>query len=161
MMQDNTIDGSEEVVRVVSSEWVVDGELQQSAFMLNPRETYLSVNRPIIDSYEADVRSFVLSHDKFLFDNGNSYRIASISVSDIRAISVYNEDNQELNINVEVEPRDTHTKSHAGIFVRSGEINIIPNRQLSEFPKTVSTDMVLQEVRWGLLDIAQLEKCNL
>ena len=96
-----------------------------------------------------------------MFDNGNSYRIASISVSDIRAISVYNEDNQELNINVEVEPRDTHTKSHAGIFVRLGEINIIPNRQLSEFPKTVSTDMVLQEVRWGLLDIAQLEKCNL
>lgn len=162
-MQDNTIDDSEVVVRIVSSEWVVDGELQQSAFMLNPRETYLSVNRPVIDSYEADVRSFVLSHDKFLFDDGSSYRIAPLSVLDIRAISVYDEDNQKLNINVEVEPRDTHTKSHAGIFVRSGAENIIPNRQISDsaIPKTISTDMVLQEVRWEFLNIAQLKKCML
>ena len=35
----------EQVARIVSHEWVIDGELQLAAFALAPRETYLSVNR--------------------------------------------------------------------------------------------------------------------
>ena len=52
----------EQVARIVSHEWVIDGELQLAAFALAPRETYLSVNRPIIDTYDEDVLQFVSAH---------------------------------------------------------------------------------------------------
>lgn len=163
MKKEQIVESSENVARILSSEWIVDGELQQSAFTLSPNETYLSVNRTSIDSYEDDVRNFVSTHEKFQFDDGKSYRRAMLSVSAVRDIKVFDEDNQQLEINVEVESRATHTKSHAGIFVRSGSTNIIPNRQIPEglTKKVVSSDIILQDVRWELLNLAQLEMCNL
>lgn len=163
MIQQELIDDSEEVARIINSEWMVDGELQQAAFTLNPNETYLSVNRTSIDSYEDDVRSFVASHERFQFDKGMFYKVALLSVSDVRSIKVFNEDDQQLNINVEVEPRSTHTKSHAGIFVRYGSNNIIPSREVPEdlAQKVVSTDMILQDVRWELLELAKLQTNSL
>ena len=157
-MLQNKVEDSESVARIVSSEWIVDGVLQQTAFMLNPKETYLSVNRPYIESYDDDVFKFVSSHEDFLFEE-RAYKRALLSVSDIRNIKVLDEAQQLLNINVEVEPRDVHTKSHAGIFVRSGSTNITLDRKTPESAtsKAVSADMVLQEVRWELLDLAQLQ----
>ena len=51
----NNVADDEQVARIVSLEWVIDGELQLAAFALAPRETYLSVNRPIVETYDEDV----------------------------------------------------------------------------------------------------------
>ena len=45
-----SIDNSETVVRILHKEWVVDGQLQITAFALRQGESYISVNRPAIDS---------------------------------------------------------------------------------------------------------------
>ena len=163
MTQEQLIDDSEDIARIVSSEWIVDGQLQQTAFTLNPNETYLSVNRPLIVTYEDDVRSFVSTHDKFKFNEGTSYKRALLSVSAVRTIQVFDNENEKLNIDVEVEPRAAHTKSHAGIFVCSGATNIIPNRQVPEelASKVLSSDIILQDVRWELLELAELQGMQL
>lgn len=163
MTHQQLIDDSEDIARIVSSEWIVDGQLQQTAFTLNPNETYLSVNRPLIDTYDDDVRSFVSTHEKFKFNEGTSYKRALLSVSEVRAIQMFDDKNEKLNIDVEVEPRAAHTKSHAGIFVRSGATNIIPNRQVPEelASKVLSSDIILQDVRWELLELAELQSIQL
>ena len=158
--QEHPILDSESIVRIIRQEWLVDGVLQQSAFTLKPQETYLSVNRPAIDTFNADVQSFVSSHASFLFDNGKKYRCASLQVSGVRSIKVLDESNQPLAVEVEVEPRDTHTKSHAGIFVRTAAQNVLPGRSLmgTSVPEAVSVDMILQDVRWELLALSTLEE---
>lgn len=158
--QEQPILDSEAIVRIIRQEWLVDGVLQQSAFTLKPQETYLSVNRPAVDTYDADVQSFVSSHASFQFDNGKKYRCASMQVSGVRSIKVLDERNQPLAVEVEVEPRDAHTKSHAGIFVRTGAQNVLPGRSLmgTSVPEAVSVDMILQDVRWELLALSTLEQ---
>ena len=80
-------------------------------------------------------------------------------VSGVRGIKVMDENDTPLAIEVEVEPRDVHTKSHAGIFVRSDAQNIIPGRSLmgTSIQEAVSVDMILQDVRWELLALSTLE----
>lgn len=63
----------EQVARIVSHEWVINDELQLAAFTLAPRETYLSVNRPIVDTYEEDVLRFVSVHPNYLDKERRSY----------------------------------------------------------------------------------------
>ena len=156
----NKVLDSEIISRVIRQEWLVDGVLQQTAYTLNPNETYLSVNRPAIDTYEADVLAFVVSHDDFQFDNGKKFHCAVMPVSGVRGIKVMDENDTPLAIEVEVEPRDVHTKSHAGIFVRSDAQNIIPGRSLmgTSIQEAVSVDMILQDVRWELLALSTLEQ---
>ena len=155
----NKVLDSEIISRVIRQEWLVDGVLQQTAYTLNPNETYLSVNRPAIDTYEADVLAFVVSHDDFQFDNGKKFHCAVMPVSGVRGIKVMDENDTPLAIEVEVEPRDVHTKSHAGIFVRSDAQNIIPGRSLmgTSIQEAVSVDIILQDVRWELLALSTLE----
>ena len=120
----------------------------------------MSVNRPAVDTYDADVQSFVSSHASFQFDNGKKYRCASMQVSGVRSIKVFDESNQPLAIDVEVEPRNIHTKSHAGIFVRFSGQNVISGRSLlvDSVSEAVSADIILQDVRWELLDLSSLEE---
>ena len=47
----STISGDETVIRVLHRDWFVDDELQIFAFALRQNETYISVNRPIIESF--------------------------------------------------------------------------------------------------------------
>ena len=157
-----TVSSEEKIARIIRNEWIMDGELLITAFALAPQETYLSVNRPAIDTYENDVREFISKHFDFQCDSGTSYNRALMSVGDVRDIDiVFNED--KLNVDVEVEPRDSHTKSHAGIFVRTGKQNIIHGRELFDgsVPAGISADDILHEVRWALHDIAELQKCKL
>lgn len=55
MDNDVTVPNSEDVARILSTEWIVDGKLSNVAFTLRPHETYISVNRPAISSYNNDV----------------------------------------------------------------------------------------------------------
>ncbi len=157
-----TVSSEEKIARIVSNEWILDGELLITAFALAPKETYLSVNRPIIDTYESDVREFVSKHVDFQYDNGASYHCAIMNVGEVRNIDVVFND-IKLNVNVEVEPRDSHTKSHAGIFVKTAQQNVIHGRELfgGSVPAGISADDILHEVRWALHDIAELQKCKL
>lgn len=152
----------EQVARIVSHEWVIDGELQLAAFALAPRETYLSVNRLVVETYDEDVLQFVSSHSGYLDEKNQSYKRALLEVKDVRAISV-EKDGMRLNANAEVEPRDSHTKSHAGIFVRVDGKNVVHGRQLPEgqLPYNVSEEYLLQQVQWDLLELAELQEWTL
>lgn len=149
----NVIPSSEDVVRLLSKEWFVKGDLQHTAFKLANGESYLSVNRPIAETYKSDAEGFVLSHPKFLYSGVNfSYKRALLNVGEIRGINVTLGDTR-MKVDVEVEPRDAHTKSHAGIFTRFQNKNIKRGQLLKAGPTSeeISADTILLEVRMALL----------
>jgi len=159
-MTDSTIVGSsEKVARILSTEWFVDGQLMNIAYTLLEGETYISVNRPVIDTYDSDVAAFVVKHNKYLFET-DKYKRAMLSVSDIRDIKV-DAFGEPLKINVEVEPRDSHTKSHAGIFTRYENKNVKRGDTLSHLDKDISADDVLIKVRTQLLNMSTVEQVAL
>ena len=155
------ISSEEGVVRLLSKEWFVKGVLQHTAFRLANGETYLSVNRPAIDSFCEDVKAFIMSHPFFVFGEGNLklYRSALLNVGAIRNIAVKLGDTQMV-IDVEVEPRATQTKSHAGIFTRFQNKNIKRGQLLKAGPisEAISADTILLEVRSQLLNISNIEE---
>ena len=153
----------EDVARIINNAWVDDGVLLYSAFAFAIKETYLSVNRLAVDTYEEDVRTFVMSHPAFQIEGQPmNYRRALMNVGDINNISL-SVDSDEIAVSVEVEPRDTHTKSHAGIFARIGGQNLVLGRPFptDQLPEGVSVDRVLQEVQWQLKDVAELQVCKM
>jgi hypothetical protein len=159
MTESTTVGSSEKVARILSTEWFVDGQLMNVAFTLLEGETYISVNRPAISTYDSDVAGFVTKHGKYLFGTDN-YKRAILSVSDIRDIKV-DAFGEPLKINVEVEPRDSHTKSHAGIFTRYENKNVKRGDTLSLLEKEISADDVLIKVRTQLLNMTTVEQLTL
>lgn len=157
----NIISSEENVARLVSAEWMQKGVLQPAAFTLDEGESYLSVNRTAVESYDADVLSFVEAHPLYRV-NGKSYFRAMLQVGEVRDIKVQL-DETLLSTEVEVEPRDKYTKSHAGIFVRYQNKNIKRGKMITigHASEEISTDTVLLEVRTQLLEIALLEECIL
>ncbi|MBQ4406063.1 MAG: hypothetical protein II852_03535 [Bacteroidales bacterium] len=158
----NVVSSDENIARIIRNEWISDGELLITAFALAPKETYLSVNRPSVESYQNDVREFISKHPDYQSNNNTTYNRALMNVGDVRNIDIqFN--GKKLNVDVEVEPRDSHTKSHAGIFVRTEKQNVIHGRELfgESVPAGISADDILHEVRWALYDIAELQKCKL
>lgn len=161
--ENSIVSSTENVARILSSDWIVDGEIQHTAFMLKPDETYISVNRPAIDTFDNDVASFISSHSNYCVSGTNdTYRAAVLNVGDIRAIDVEHE-GKVIDIDVEVEPRDIHTKSHAGIFTRFHSENIKNGKILKYGPtaENISVDMVLLDVRYQLLSLSTLEQRKL
>ena len=155
------VGNEEDVVRILSNSWVRNGIVQHTAFTLREGETYISVNRPAIASYASDVASFVRSHKNFLnSDNGvKCYQRAVLRVGKIRAISVIVDD-KPLSVDVEVEPRDVFTKSHAGIFTRHDRKNLKAGGTITVGEeKNISVDMVLLKVRLALVRLSSLETC--
>ena len=152
---------SENVARILSKEWFVRGKLNSMAFTLDLGESYLSVNRTGIESFKADVESFVMSHQSYSFGGGD-YKLALLNVGEIRAIEV-NVGDTNMKIDVEVEPRDTHTKSHAGIFTRFQKKNIKRGQLLKVGPvaNEISANSILLEVRSELLRMATVEECQM
>jgi len=158
----NVVSSDENIARIIRNEWISDGELLITAFALAPKETYLSVNRPSVESYQNDVREFISKHPDYQSNNYTTYNRALMNVGEVRNIDIqFN--GKKLNVDVEVEPRDSHTKSHAGIFVRTEKQNVIHGRELfgGSVPAGISADDILHEVRWALYDIAELQKCKL
>ena len=161
MIETPSVDNSETVVRILHKEWIVDGQLQITAFALRQGESYISVNRPAIDTFLSDVSDFVSKHaDYKVSDKGSlTYRQASLSVSAVRNIKV------ELgqlaaDVSVEVEPRDAHYKSHAGIFTRYDE-KIIKGGQETIRDKNdclMPVRAILQKVQHQLLALSTLEQ---
>jgi hypothetical protein len=157
------INNNENVARILRKFWVLDNEIQHTAFMLRRGETYISVNRPAVASYDSDVRNFVETHPDFYADESKTkYSRALLNVGEIRATKV-SFSGITLNINVEVEPRDVFTKSHAGIFTRHENRNVKTGDTfyIKSLDENISADEVLLEVRSRLVDLAKLEYCIL
>ena len=157
------ISNNEDVARILSNQWISNGEILHMAFTLRDKETYISVNRPAIPSYDSDVKGFVTSHPDFYADQRHDkYIRAMLNVGEIRALRI-DYAGITLNVNVEVEPRDIFTKSHAGIFTRHQNKNIKNGDTLyiKSLDTDVSADEILLEVRSNLVDISTLESCNL
>ena len=155
------VGNAENVVRILSNSWLRNGVVQHTAFALREKETYISVNRPAIPSFTTDVASFVRSHKNFISTNNgvNSYQRAVLHVAEIRAISVV-VDGKPLSVDVEVEPRDAFSKSHAGIFTRHGNMNLKVDSTIAiDEEKNISADMVLLKVRMALVRLSSLETC--
>lgn len=62
MDEKKEVSNHENVARILSKEWIIDGTLSNVAFSLRSNETYISVNRPAIDSYDSDVAAFIEKH---------------------------------------------------------------------------------------------------
>ena len=151
------IANTEVVARILNKEWFVEGKLMHVAFTLRQDETYLSVNRPAISTFEGDVKSFVKAHPSYVFDdNSLGFRCASMNVGEVRAIQV-ELDGKSVMIEVEVEPRNIHIKSHAGIFTRYKNKNLKMSDFISDNNNKVnySADAILLKVRLQLLRIAK------
>lgn len=161
-MEAATIIDSENVARILSNKWVVDGVILHMAFTLREGETYISVNRPSVATYQEDVSTFVATHpDFYLDDNHFAYQRALLNTGKVRSIVVL-VDEKPLNVSVEVEPRDVFTKSHAGIFTRLDGTILKPGKivPVEGLEKDVPVDDILLEVRSQLIDRAQLEQLS-
>lgn len=160
MANSEIVSQTEDVARILNPDWIEDGVLMHEAFALNVGESYVSVNRPLVESYADDVADFIRKHPDYSFGE-NTYKRAVLNVSDICSIDVSLE-GVSAKINVEVEPRDSHTKSHAGIFTRINNQNIKRGQTLKVEPLSdgLSADTILLEVRMNLLDISKVETCS-
>lgn len=155
--ESSNINDAENVVRLISSEWIEDGYLLNAAFALTPRENYLSVLRPIIESFNNDLLFLVTKHKEFKSDD-NHCQTALLEVGDIRNIKIEN-GTEILNIDVAVEPRDKNLKSHAGIIVKSNGQVVVHGRKLNDsIPKDISADDILQEIQLELREISCLKQ---
>lgn len=154
-----SVSGDEKVVRILHRDWVIDGKIQINAFALRQNETYISVNRPAIESYVNDVSDFVTNHKAYcVSDDSQSVRLAGLNVGDIRTIDV-TLGQQKVDVAVEVEPRDSHYQSHAGIFTRLAGTNIKGGQQMSVSVDNVTLPVmaIYQKVQHKLLALSSLE----
>lgn len=160
----SAIGEKENVARILHREWVVGDELQINAFALRSNETYLSVNRPSIESYLKDVEDFVSQHvDYRLKDAPTKYRRAIVPVAKIQNLSISFKD-WIAKLSLEVEPRSTHYSSHAGVFTRVNGKNIKGGQQAETFSvngQRVSYGEILLKVQLSLVQLAQLEVCEM
>ncbi len=158
---ENIVSDNESIVRILNQDWFEEGELMHVAFALRRNETYLSVNRPAIETFSNDVAEFVKSHSQYLF-SANKYRSAILNVGEVRNIEVKLADTI-VDIDVEVESRDAHTKSHAGIFTRNQNKNIKSGSSIyiPSLKENVSADNILLKVRFKLLKLSKAEEKQL
>lgn len=104
-----------------------------------------------------DVRGFLFIHPDYLVEK-DMYSCALLNVGDIRHIEV-KVDGEVVGVDVEVEPRAKHLKSHAGIFTRYGGKNIKTGQviNIEKQQKGVPSDDILLDIRLSLLDISSVE----
>lgn len=156
-----SVDNNETIVRILHKDWVVDGQLQITAFALRQGESYISVNRPSIDTFPSDVSDFVSKHADYKVSDESSltYQQASLDVSAVRNIKV-ELDQLSAEVSVEVEPRDAHYKSHAGIFTRYDEKNIKGGQETiqDKNDSLMPVRAILQKVQHQLLTLSTLEQ---
>ena len=158
------VDDNETVARILHREWIIVGELQIYAFALRKNETYFSVNRPSIASFESDVLDFIIEHPAYKSESDSlSFRIAELNVCEIRRIKVELGE-LSIDVSVEVEPRDSHYKSHAGIFTRIEGRNIKGGQQqmlITDNGKVVSYKAIHLKVQYALFALSNLKNCQL
>lgn len=155
-----TIKDDEKVVRLLHRDWVVDGVLQVNAFALRRDETYISVNRPVVDSFTEDVSDFISTHREYLIsDESTVYKQAVLIAGDVRYITI-ELGHSVAKVSVEIEPRSKNYPSHAGIFTRYGDKNLkggIQDEISIGGTKHIPVPAILQKVQHRLLRLSTLE----
>lgn len=119
-----------------------------------------SVNRLGIDSFTNDVREFISKHPAYKITE-NSYQRAELNVGSVRDVSISFKE-KVADLSVEVEPRDSHFKSHAGVFTRIKDKNIKGGQQKDvtiEDGQVVSYEDIHMKVQYALVALSQLETC--
>lgn len=149
------VSNTEKIVRILHKDWVVEGQLQINAFSLRLNETYISVNRPAIKSFPNDVLDFISNHREFQVSD-KIYRQAELFVGAVRNIKV-KLGHDVANVSVEVEPRDKNYLSHAGIFTCCDGKNL----KGGQLDKHMPISAILQKVQYNLLQLAQMEVCEI
>ena len=161
-MKQEQISSTEQVIRLLNRIWIVEGELQPAAFVLNAGETYLSVNRPAVASYDSDVDDFISKHSEFCVRSSQKmYYRANLSVGDVRNIGCMIGD-ERLQVDVDVEPRSMHYQSHAGIFTRVDGVTVKADKPIA-YPGSkygVSSEPILMKLRFELLRLSNVELCS-
>lgn len=150
------IKDEENIVRILSKDWFGNGKLLHIAFALRKGETYISVNRPAVETFDSDVASFVAQHPDYTFgETSNNYCAAKLNVGNVRGIKVELE-GRTANIDFEVEPRDANIKSHAGIFTRCEGRNLKGNDTIL-MQENVPANDILLKVRMKLCQLSEIE----
>ena len=160
----HTVSDDEKIVRILHRDWIVDGVLQLNAFTLKLNETYISVNRPVIETFTDDVLDFITKHSEYcISDSSTSINLATLITGEVRNLQI-ELGGQIANVSVEVEPRDKNYQSHAGIFTRFDGKNL-KGGQLSEIQVGENVHMpvlaILQKVQHRLVQMSSLEICEL
>ncbi len=158
------VDDNEVIARILHKDWVVDGQLQVFAFVLRPNESYISVNRPSIETFKEDVSDFVGNHPEFRSsEEVLSCKLARMSVKDVRTIQV-DLGSLSADVSVDVEPRSLHYHSHAGIFTRVNGKNLKGGPQTADHEdeyRILPVRAIHQKVQHALLALSKLEECQL
>ncbi len=92
----------------------------------------------------------------------DTYRRALLNVGKIRNIKVSVGDTSMF-ADVEVEPRNAKTLSHAGIFTKVQNKNVKEGQIIKTgvADKDISADTLLLEIRCLLLKLCKIEQCNI
>ncbi len=156
------IANQEMVTRSLVNAWVEEGFIGPPAFDLRDKETYLSVNRPVIATYKEDLKDFSDKnhHPEFRYkDNPPKVRVAELNVGEVRRID-FEKENTKLDVDVSIVPKASHYKSHAGIHTKSNGVSLYPHREVKIEPEElgVSVDSVLQRLRIQLVNLAVLKE---
>lgn len=151
------IDKSESVARLLNNLWFDEGILLPVAFLHRINESYISVNRPIVDSYDRDVEIFLSCNPDYCYYN-KLYRRAMLNVGEICDIKIEVGDTMTY-ADVEIEPRAERKLSHAGIFVRYQDLNLKRGKaiKIGIMKEEVSVDPILLEFCTELLERAKVE----
>lgn len=152
------------VARILNKDWIVDGQLLIYAFVLRPAESYISVNRPAIESFTEDVADLVGSHPEFrVTGEGLSCKAALMNVGEVRNIKV-DLGSLSAGVSVDVEPRSQHYPSHAGIFTRLNGRNIKGGHQTDiqdGEERILPIRSIHQKVQHALLALSKLKEYRL
>jgi hypothetical protein len=140
----NQVFDNEDIARMLFSPlFICDGVLSQKAFTLEKdiNETYISVLRPIISSFEGDMEG--------IKKEGNIlYGYALLNVGELRNCKI----KHQKVIKFDVLPRNSgRRKSHAGIFTTIDNVKI-----KGGMPQTVERMLA----RMFLVNIAQKRVCE-
>ena len=108
--------------------------------------------------------NFVSKHPDYKSeDDSDTYQQALLQVADVREISVAFKE-KVANLTVEVEPRDAHYKSHAGIFTRIEDKNIKGGQQTEVTvgeEQVISYEDIRQKVYLNLLQLSELQRLQI
>lgn len=153
-----SVSDKENVARILCREWFEGDKLLNVAFALRYRETYLSVNRPAIETFNDDIAFFIKTHSLYAFDEDNTFcRLATMNVGGVKNIKV-ELDGKNVDIDVTVEPRDTKIQSHAGIFTRYNDCNLKMGDTINIQQEAVPVDDILLKVRLRLMRLVSVEQ---
>lgn len=145
----DSLDGNENVARVLKSVWYFDGELSPSAFNLRPQihETYISVLRKSCATFSNDIDIVTCGKRPVYY--------ADMNVEELRKLQV---DALEDEVNFDVKAVDNlKLVSHSGIFIYLNYKQLVGGEPFEslELNNGTPADSILLTIRETLSEFAK------